>query len=347
MPARSRRALLATMATGVVGAAAGCQSLTNDRPTADPPDAVGLSGVTLFLADGVALPPATSVDRVDAPTAADLAVFPPTDASVSRAVETLAADVPIAIAGADALGTLLAVCRAADRPYGFASNGWNSRTAVAGAVPRSGALHTHVFVTADYPDDVPWALGDLLRPATTDCAVPIEHLALPETVASLGTARVRGYNAAGEFDRRDRVLVRTDSGTDSDPTPVFVDTEGTIVAGRRGGPSGPYRADRIETVAHFDQRFTDVGPAGQTTDALRVQNVSDGLDHAANVVFRPQSDATRQSFTACQRTRLAVDDFSGPFRYTGNVRFRWTDAQLLDDDTFVHHTPGSAVWYPE
>lgn len=342
MPSTTRRAFLATVATGAVGAVAGCQSLTNDRPSADPPAVDGLTGSTLFLADGVSLPAGTSVDRVDAPADAELAVFPPRDDSIEPAADTLAADVPVAIAGEDALGTLLSVCRAADRPYGFASNGWNSRTAVAGAVPAFGVLDTHVFVTADLPGDLPWALGDLLHPPSYDCAVPLEHLPVDDAAVSLGTARVRGYNAAGEFDRRDRVAVVPES----DPAEVFVDTQGTIVAGRRGGASGPYRTDRVKTVAQFDQRFDAVGPAGQTTEVLGVRNVSDPTENTASAVFQPRNGDAHDSFTACQRARLAVDDFSGPFRYTGNVRFRWADPQLLDDDTFVHHTPGSAAWYP-
>jgi len=342
MPSTTRRALLATVATGVVGAVAGCQSLTNDRASLGRPSVTGLSAATLWLHDDVSLPPSTDVDRVAEPTEADLAVYPAADASVDPAIETLAADVPVAVAGDDALGTLLSICDGSGRSYGFASNGWNSRTDVAGVVPSFDALDTHVFVTADYPDDLPWALGELLQPPSYERTVPIEHVPLPENVRSLGTARVRGYNTGGEFDRRDRVFVRPDS----DPTPVFVDIEATIVAGRRGGPSGPYRTDRVETVAHFDQRFTDVGPSGQTTDALAVQNVSDDTENAANVVFTPRNGETRTSFTACQRARVVVDDFTEPFRYTGNVRSRWTDPQLLEDDDFGHHTPGSAVWYP-
>ncbi|QGA83788.1 hypothetical protein [Halomicrobium sp. LC1Hm] len=342
MPSTTRRALLATVATGTVGAVAGCQSLTDDRASLGRPGVTGLSTATLWVGDDVSLPPSTTVDRVSDPSDADLAVYPAVDGSVDSAIETLAADVPVAVVGDDALRTLLEICDGADRPYGFASNGWNSRTDVAGVVPSSGALDTHVFVTADYPDDLPWALGELRQPATHESAVPIEHVPLPENVRELGTARVRGYNAGGEFDRRDRVLVRPGS----DPTPVFVDIEATIVAGRRDGPTGPYRTDRVETVAHFDQQFTDVGPSGQTTDALRVQNVSDATENAANTVFTPRNSETRSSFTACQRARVVLDDLSEPFRYTGNVRFRWTDPQLLEDDAFVHHTPGSAVWYP-
>lgn len=342
MPPQTRRALLATVATGTVGAIAGCGSLTNDDASLGPPEPRGLASATLFLADAVSLPQSADVDAVDDPSDADLAVFPAADASVTPAVEALGADVPVAIAGEAALGTLLAVCRDADRPYGFASNGWNSRTQVAGAVPSFRVLDTHVFVTARVPQDLPWALGGLLQPPSYDCAVPIEHVPVDDAAVSLGTARVRGYNAVGEFDRRDRVTVVPDG----DPTPVFVDTEATIRAGRRSGERGPYRADRIKTVAQFDGRFDSVGPAGQTTDALAVQNVSDPTEHTAAVEFSPRTDATRESFTACQRTRLEVENFSGPFRYTGNARFRWADPQLLDDATFVHHTPGSAVWYP-
>jgi len=342
MPSTTRRALLATVATGTVGSVAGCQSLTDDRASLGRPSVTGLTGATLWLDDDVSLPSAVDAETTDTRTDADVAVFPAADASVDPAIETLAADVPVAVAGDDALATLLAICRGADRSYGFTSNGWNSSTDVAGAVPRFEALHTHVFVTADYPDDLPWALGDMLQPATHEPAVPIEHVPLPENARSLGTARVRGYNAVGEFDRRDRVFVRPDS----DPMPVFAEMEATIVAGRVGGPTGPYRADRVKTVADFDQRFTDVGPAARTTDALDVRNVSDPTEQLASVEFSPRNGPARESFTACQRARLAVDDLSTPFRYTGNARFRWADPQLLEDETFLHHTPGSAAWYP-
>jgi hypothetical protein len=342
MPSTTRRAFLSTVTTGAVGAVAGCQSLTNDRASLGRPNTTGLSPATLWLDDDVSLPPTVDAETTDTRTDADVAVFPAAVASVNPAIETLAANVPVAVAGDDALATLLAICRGADRSYGFASNGWNSSTDVAGAVPRSETLHTHVFVTADYPDDLPWALGDMLQPATRDCAVPSEHVPLSETARSLGTARVRGYNAVGEFDRRDRVFVRPDS----DPTPVFAEMEATIVAGRVGGPTGPYRADRVKTVADFDQRVTDVGPAAQTTDALGVRNVSDGTEKIGSIEFSPRNGAARESFTACQRARLVVDDLSTPFRYTGNARFRWIDPQLLENETFVHHTPGSAAWYP-
>lgn len=342
MPSTTRRALLSAVTTGAVGTLAGCRSLTNDQASLGPPEATGLSAATLWLGDGVTLPPSASVDTVAEPTDADLAVFPASETTVEPAVETLAADVPVAVVGEDALGTLLAVCDGAERSYGFASNGWDSQTGVAGAVPAGDALNTHVFATTELPRDLPWALGDLLQPPSSDCTVPIEHVPGLEDGRSLGTARIRGYNVVGEFDRRDRVTVLPDS----DPTPVFVDTAARIVAGRLGGATGPYRADRVKTVAQFEQSFSDVGPTGQTTAGLAVQNRSDDTDDVVSVEFTAQNGDTRESFTACQRARLVVDDFSGPFRFTGNARFRWADPQLLANETFVHHTPGSAAWYP-
>jgi len=342
MPPLSRRALLGTLATGSLSVTSGCQALTNDQPTVGPPAVTGLTSRTVFLDDQIDLPPTVDVDVTGTPTDADLAVFRPGAASVESAVETLAADVPIAIVGPDAEGTLLDSCRAADRPYGIARNSRDDTTGVVGAVPAFGTLDTHLFVGAELPRDLPWALGQLLEPATPECAVPPEHVPLPERAVSLGTARIRGYNAVGEFDRRDRVAV----APEQTPTSVFVDTEATIVAGRRGGDTGPYQVDQVTLAALFDQSFDAVGPAGQTTAGLAVQNRSDPLEHEARVEFTPRTAQRRASVTVCQRARLVVESFSGPFSYTGNARFRWTDPQLLEDETWVQHTPGRARWYP-
>lgn len=343
----SRRALLATAATGTAGALAGCGSLLNSSPSPSAPSVRGIDGRPLFVADGVTFPDAAGRDRsfVDDPSDADVAVFPPGDEHVEAVAGALEADTPVAVAGSDAQGTLMRSCGESARSYGFARDSWSPSTRVVAAVPDGPRLHTHLFVGPELPRDLPWALGELFDPAGRECTVPVDEPAVPDAATAIGTARIRGRNDVGGFDRRDRVRVSDDAS----PTSVFVDTEATIFAGSRGDDGGAYRADRVRIAADFEQDVADAGPGTTDANGLGVthavgSNGSDAtsVDHS----FTPETTETRESFTACTRTRVTVEEFADRFSYLANARFRWRDPQLLEDDTWVHHTPGSAVWVP-
>ncbi|MBX0295631.1 hypothetical protein [Haloarcula nitratireducens] len=342
MPSSSRRAFLA--ATGVgLGSLAGCNALSTDPPTTSPPT-VNLAGRTVFVDSQVPVPDRAEFDRTNDTTAADVAVFAPTEANVEQVAVTLADGTPVAVAGADAQWTLMQACRELDASYGLASSGWGAQTRFVAAVPRGDRLDTHVFVGAELPRDLPWALSETLSPRAQSCTVPFERVELPDDVTRLGTARIRGRNDVAGFDRLDSVRVRTD---DEDVSPVFVDTSATIWSGEAADGDDRYRADSVALAAEFDARLDRIGPGSQTTESLTVADESDTTEDEARQVFTPETDATRDRFTACSRCRVIPDELGDRFSYLANARFRWRDPRLLrSDDVWSHHTPGEAVWYP-
>lgn len=342
MPSRSRRAFLT--ATGVgLGSLAGCTALSTEPPTAPPPTADGLTGRTVFVDSQVSVPDRVEFDRTNDTTAADIAVFAPSEASVEQAAVTLADGTPVAVAGTDAQWTLMQACRELDASYGLASSGWGAQTRFVAAVPRGGRLDTHIVVGAELPRDLPWALSETLSPPAQSCTAPFEHVELPEDVTRLGTARIRGRNDVAGFDRRDSVLV----AADDDVTPVYVDTSATIWSGDAADGDDRYRADSVVLASEFDSRLDRIGPGSKTTESLTVADKSDTTEDEARQVFTPTTDAARDGFTACSRCRVVPDELGDRFSYLANARFRWRDPRLLrSDDTWGHHTPGEAVWYP-
>lgn len=341
MPPYTRRALLATAAAG---ATAGCSSVLNSSPSATPPTVTGIEGRSVFVADGVTVPSTDGVATVADPAEADVAVFPPGDDSVAAVARVLRNDTPVAVAGTDAQWTVMQACDETERSYGFASDGWGPDTRVAAAVPRESHLDTHAFVGAELPRDLPWALGELFDPLRGDCAIPVESPSVPDAAVPVGASRIRGLNDVGGFDRWDRVR----TASDDSGTSFFVDTEATIDAGSRDGGAGAYRSDQVRLAADFDGFVADVGPGTAEGDGLTATHTVVSDDSAGTSVdhtFSPPDD-TRESFTACTRAKVTVEAFEAPFSYVANARFRWRDPQLLEDDTWGHHTPGNAVWYP-
>ncbi|MBV0924402.1 hypothetical protein KTS45_09325 [Halomicroarcula limicola] len=341
MPSRSRRAFLA--ATGVgLGSLAGCNALSTEPPATSPPPAADLADWTVFVDSQVPLPESVAFDRTNDTTAADVAVFAPTEANVEQIAVTLADGTPVAVAGTDAQWTLVQACRGLDASYGLASSGWSAQTTFVAAVPRGDRLDTHIFVGAELPRDLPWALNETLSPRAQACTVPFEHVELPGDVTPLGTTRIRGRNDVAGFDRRDSVLV----ADDDDVTPVYVDTSATIWSGEAADGDDRYRADGVVLAAEFDGRLDRIGPGSQTTEPLTVADESDTTDDEARQVFTPETDAARDGFTACSRCRVVPDELGDRFSYLANARFRWRDPRLLrSDDVWSHHTPGEAVWY--
>ena len=344
MSSLSRRALLATVATGSAGALAGCNALNPLSSDVDTPTPGDLGGRTVYAAD-VSLP--DGVDRVDDPAAADVAAFPADDSSVAPATDALAADTPVAVVGADAQWTAMHVCDADGRSYGFASNGWGPNVRVVAVTPSSDHLLTHRFVGVDAPADLPWVLGEVVTPTREDCTLASVASVVPDGVESgaelVGASRTLGRNDAAGFDRWDRVRTAAGDGWAA----AVVDVAATILAGSEvAGGDDRYRADRVRLVAEFEASLDGVAPAARTAAGLRVGNRSDPTENTAEHVYSPTTDATRRSFTACQRSYVTADETPRPFSYTANVRFRWRDPRPLRDDRWTHHTPGRAVWYP-
>jgi hypothetical protein len=151
-------------------------------------------------------------------------------------------------------------------------------------------------------------------------------------------------NDVGGFDRWDSVRATSHA----DGASYVVDITGTIFAGPAARQTTNYRSDQIRLVTHADGQVESahLGVGGAPVDALHVDDRSKRSDGVVEQAVTPESDAARQSFTACQRAAITTDAVGEQFSYTANGRFRWRNAGLFDDDLWHHHTPGSAVWYP-
>ncbi|WP_276273814.1 hypothetical protein [Haloarcula litorea] len=335
----SRRSFLAAATSGTFAALTGCSALSTGSPDDSVPDGPTLAGETVFAAADVSLPD-TEADRTDDPAEATLAVYPP--GTTDRVRRRLAAGTPTAVAGPDAQGTLLRACRRLDARCGFVQEGWEPDLRIAAAVPRGGRLDTHLFVGTELPGDLPWTLAETLDPPERRCVVPFRHVGRRGEHVPAGIARIRGRGPVGNLDRRDFLSYRRDD--DGDPA-VVVDTTATITGGAAAGADERYRADRVVLAADFDARLDDVGPGARATDEVTVRDLSDDTENAARQVFTPAAEATRRSLTACSRCRVVPDALDDGFSYVGNVRFRWRNPRFLrSDETWVHHTPGRAVW---
>lgn len=335
MVPRSRRALLATAATGVVGVA-GCTAPASDPLAIDAPEA-RLQGRSAFVADDIE-GPIDGVTTVADPAAADLAVFSAADAEAVRAA--LAAGTTALVVGADARPTAEQACDADGRSYGFYSDSWGGDENAVAAVPRSDALETHVFSDVAVPDDLPWALAETVSPPRDDALDARPSTAVPSSVADslipVGASRIRIRTRPGGIERWDRV--RAASG--SDRTWIVLETTATIAGGREG-----FDADRIRLVDHVDERLEAVDADARPTDGVEIRPRGDRSDGHAEHAFLPADGAARRSFTAFQRVVVTAPTVPEPFTYTANGRFRWCDPGLLADDHWYQHTPGRAVWY--
>lgn len=346
MPRISRRTLLATVSTGTVGALAGCSTFSALTSGTTQPVYPTLADQTVFVDSDVSVPETEAITTIDDPAAADIAVYPARDAAVEHVTSALDADTIAAVVGRDAQHTVMQGCAADGRAYGFASDGWGPDTQIVAAAPSDTHLVTHVFEGTTSPDDVPWALEEVLSPAGGDCPTSFESTDVPSDVEAdtvpLGASRLRGRNDVAGFDRWDRV--RTTSETDR--RTFVLDTAATILSGSADAGADRYNADQVRIAAEFDHRLDDVGPAERSTDHLDIVDTGVPVDDAAERRVTATSSSARQSFTACLRCLVTASESPVPFSYLANARFRWRDPRLLEDDLWHHHTPGQAVWYP-
>ncbi|GAB3316799.1 hypothetical protein GCM10027355_11240 [Haloplanus salinarum] len=346
MPPLSRRALLATMAAGAAGTSAGCSGWIDGSSTnGNTPSELG--NHTVFAAEGVTLSRAESLDRTSDPSNADVAVYP-ADASVDSITDSLQAETATAVVGADAQAALMEACAADGRSYGFARNSWGPETSVVAATPSGDRIDTHLFVGVDVPDDLLWALDDALLTTGPECTLRqngSEHSErFTEDTQPVSISRIRGVNDVGGFDRWDRVRATKHAGGAG----YVVDITGTIFAGPTARHASNYRSDQIRLVTHADGQVESatLGVGGVPVDALHIDDRSKRSDGVVEQAVTPESDAARQSFTACQRAVITTDTVEEQFSYTVNGRFRWRRSGLLDDDLWHYHTPGQAAWYP-
>ncbi|RZV06117.1 hypothetical protein BDK88_4074 [Natrinema hispanicum] len=346
MPPLSRRALLATVVAGSSSGVAGCNALSKDS-SSTPTSSDGFGGIPLYVAEGVPLPDGADVVTVDDPVGGHVALFPADLSDTEGALYALAGSTPVAVVGRDAQDTLMDICAADGRSYGFASNSWGPGTRVAAAVPLGDSLVTHLFNGSKIPNSLPQVLDRLRNPPAAGCTVDEELSTLPdglnEQTMSLGVSYLHGRNDVARFDRRD--TVRAATGTDQ--ADLVVDIRGTIYAGSEVGGDGRYVADQVRLEASFDNHLSATAPPAGETENLVVQRDVDMADDALEHRFAPASDETRQGFTACQHSLVIAPEMPESFSYTANGRFRWRDPRFIrKDDRWHHHTPGRAVWYP-
>jgi len=347
MPPRSRRALLAAVVAGFAGSIAGCNTLSEESsPTPTLYD--GFDGLPLYVADGVRLPEGVDLLTVEDPVGGRIALFPTDLSDTEEPLSALRGATPVAVVGPDAQGTLMDLCAADGRSYGFASDSWGPETRVAAAVPFGDSLATHLFEGSEIPRDLPQVIDRILNPPRFGCTVDAELSTLPEEfderARTLGTSFVHGRNDVAGFTRRDTVRV----ASEADRTNMVLDMRGTIYGGSTVGGDSRYTADQVRLVASFDDHLRTTAPQVGETEELVVERDVDRADDAVEHRFTPTSDQTRQQFTACQHSLVTASEIPSPFSYTANGRFRWRDPRLIrEDDRWHHHTPGRAVWYPD
>jgi len=346
MPPLSRRALLATMAAGAAGTSAGCSGWIDEPPanTNAPPE---LANRTVFAADGVTLPRVESLDSTADPSSADIAVYP-ADANVDSITDSLQAETVTAVVGADAQAALMEACVADGRSYGFARNSWGPETSVVAATPSGDRIDTHLFVGVNLPDDLLWAPDDALVTTGPECTLRQKSLdnseRFTEDIQPVSISRIRSVNDVGGFDRWDRVPATRHAGGAG----YVVDITGSMFADPASKHASNYRSDQIRLVTHADGQVesASLGTGGVPAEDLRTDDRSKHSDGVVEQTVTPESDAARQSFTACQRAAITSEPIEEQFSYTTNGRFRWRKPGLFDDDLWHHHTPGRAVWYP-
>ncbi|WP_139136142.1 hypothetical protein [Haladaptatus sp. W1] len=301
----------------------------------------------MYVADGVPLPEGTDPVTVKDPTAGRIALFPTALSDMEKPRSALEGSTPVAVVGRDAQGTLMDLCAADGRSYGFASDSWGPETRVAAAVPLGDSLVTHLFEGHEIPRGLPQVLDRILNPPRVGCTVNADLPTIPdgfdERARALGSSFVHGRNDVASFVRRD--TVRTAST--GDRTALVLGISGTIYAGSEVGGDSQYTADQVQLVASFDNHLRATAPPGSEAENLVVRRDADMADDAVEHRFTPTSDQTRRKFTACQHSLVTASELPDPFSYTANGRFRWRNPRFIrEDDRWYHHTPGRAVWYP-
>jgi hypothetical protein len=298
----------------------------------------------VFAAEEVTLPRAESLDRTADPSTADVAVYP-ADGHVESLIASLKRGTVTAVVGTDAQAALIEACAADGRAYGFARNSWGPETSVVAANPHDDRIDTHLFVGVDLPDDLLWVLDEAFVTAGPECALRGNRSDRSERVRenpqSVSVSRIRGVNDIGGFDRWDRVRATRHA----DGASYVVGITGTIFAGSAARHASNYRSDQIRLVTHAEGQIesANVGVGGVPIDALQTDDRSKHSDGVVEQAVAPESDAARQSFTACQRAVIVTPAVEEQFSYTANGPFRWRKPGVFDDDLWHHHTPGRAV----
>ncbi|MCO8244341.1 MULTISPECIES: hypothetical protein [unclassified Haladaptatus] len=334
----SRRTFLATVG---VSALAGCSALRGSSSDDAPPDY--LSGHVVSLADGVELPDVSGLDEQDDPADADIALFPAKEVSEDDAARALAIGTPVAFVGDGAPLQSQRTCTATGKRYGIPGDGWGSGELISAIVPADGRLDTQRFMNIELPDDVPWAVNEILTGHPPDSDVSVNGISHADSATELGRTRIRGRTQVGAFDRWKRATAVLDGS----PPHAIVDTVATIESGREVAGhniEAGYHADRVKVVSEFDEELESTVPDTGETDSLTISETERPKRGSVTHSFEPRTDDARKSFTVATRSRIHLDSFSYPFDIHQNVRFNWRKPGLLHDETWTQHTPGRSLW---
>ncbi|MFA9516875.1 hypothetical protein ACERIT_06615 [Halopenitus sp. H-Gu1] len=308
----------------------------------------GFDGMPLYVADGVPLPDGADPLTVEDPIGGQIALFPTDLPDGEEPLSALRGSTPVAVVGRDAQGTLMDLCAADGRSYGFASDSWGPETRLAAAVPYGNSLVTHLFEGSELPQELPKAIDGILNPprfsCTVDADLPTPPNGFDDRAMALGSSFVHGRNDVAGFVRRDTVRL----APGADRTNIVLGISGTIYAGSNVGGDSRYTADQVRLVASFDNHLRETAPLPGETANLTVRRDVDMVEDAAEHRFTPANDQARRMFTACQHSLVTASEMPDPFSYTANGRFRWRNPRFIrEDDRWHHHTPGRGVWYPD
>ena len=333
-----RRTFLATVG---VSALAGCSALRGNSFDSDaPPDY--LTGHVVSFADGVELSDVNGMDERDDPADADIALFPAEKTGEDNATRALAMGTPVAFVGDGAPLQLQRTCTTTGKRYGIPSDGWGSGELISAIVPADGRLDTQRFMNIELPDDLRWAINEILT-GPPDSDVSVNGISHADSATELGRTRIRGRTQVGAFDRWNRATAVLDGS----PTHAVLDTVATIESGREVAGhniEAGYHADRVKVVSEFDEELGSTVPDTGETDSLTISETKRPKRESVTHSFEPRTDDARKTFTVATRSRVHLDSFSYPFDVHQNVRFNWRKPGLFHDETRTQHTPGRSLW---
>jgi len=187
MPSPSRRAFLATLGTLPL---AGCTGTALLDSAGSSSSSNPLANRTVYVGGDLTVPGAKTT-LTDSLVGADVAVVPAAQSSLADLDAALSAGIPAAVVGADAPRYVQHACAASGRSYALPGQGWTAAARLSALVPTTHGVDVQRFLHTTAPDDLPWALGELLTGAPASPAIPI---AAHETGRPLG--RARGFAVA-------------------------------------------------------------------------------------------------------------------------------------------------------
>ncbi|WP_363466395.1 hypothetical protein [Halogeometricum borinquense] len=330
----SRRTVLALLATAPLAGCGGDSDNSNRTNTAS------LSGRTILVDDEVPFPRVSGVRLIDSVADAELLVLPPSEEHYDIALDALERGTPVVVAGDDAPIHIQRICGRTGQRYGVPSEAWSPNDRIAAAVPSADRLDVQYLVPSNGTElktQLPWAISEVLDARPPEFT--IDDPANPDGGIELGRVRMRGRVEVGNYDRWDRVTLLPEQ------TRAVVQTVATVDADGAPDKDG-FHVSEVGIRTEFDDASIEsAGPETATLDTFSVEAAVGKKRSEATHTFSPASDDARQSMTVGARTVVSLPELAPPFGYIGNVKFAWRRGRFLrEDESWVAHTPGWAVW---